>query len=478
MPYTPSAAHQAHRERLLCARGGVIACHHSRDRTAASNKAKNAARPAACQWPGRDGDAARCQEEARGERGRRGSAGARGGAPSPPVSLARTVARPPAQNPLRFSWFKPAKQGDAETLHQLAPTVDVNALGDEGDAALHAAVRSRSLAAVEVLLAAGASTSIATRPEHLQPLHVAAELADQEVAVPIIKALLAAGAAPDARDGDGGTPAHVATYYGNAEALTVLLDAGVPVDIGAGTQRGSPLYRACWSRSANAAQVVQLLLQRGAAANTPRPQPAGSALHRAVSSDEVAVVEVLLRAGAMVDARDEQGRTPLMCWGYSEDSALAGARLLLAAGAAPNAADNEGNTALHRAARETSNPPLVKFLAAWGADPLRTNKEGQRPLQLVPENVHPAYILSRLHTIAALVAAGDRDWALVPRPCPGLEGALGAVWRATPHELPQLVARLNWWALARVRTALLVLCLRTPLPQPLVMPVLARAFDY
>ena len=81
-------------------------------------------------------------------------------------------------------------------------------------------------------------------------------------------------------------------------------------------------------------------------------------------------------------------------------------------------------------------------------------------------------------TVAAVVAVGDRDWALVPRPCIGLEGALGPVWRAAPGELPQLVERLTPDALERVRTALRVLRLRTPLPPHLLMPVLARAYDF
>ena len=385
------------------------------------------------------------------------------------------VARLPAQYPSPF-WFEAAKQGDAKTLQQFAPCVDVNAKKDGGYAALHLAVRSGSLTAVEVLLAAGANPSIATGKYQNQPLHLAAEIGPPRKAVPIIKALLAAGAAPDARDYCGRTPAHDAASYGHVEGLAALLDAGVPVDSGAGTQRGSLLDCACWSRSTNAAQVVRLLLQRGAAVN-PGPQRATSPLQCAVARGRVDVMDLLLEAGAEVDVRDRAGKQPLMWRSSSSDHRLTAvtAARLLAAGADPNAADEvDGNTAMHQAAVE-KRPVLIRLLAAWGADPLRTNKRGKRPLQLVPHKKR------RARTIAALVAAGDRNWALVPRPCPGLEGALGAVWRAAPHELPQLVARLEGGALKRLRTALLVLhllVLRTPLPQPLVMPVLACAFDY
>ena len=394
-----------------------------------------------------------------------------GGALSPPLTRAH-VARSPAQDPLPF-WFEAAKQGDAETLQQLAPSVDVNAMNGEGEAALHLAVRSGSLAAVEVLLAAGADTSIATYYKW-QPLHLAADIGSPGDAVPIIKVLLAAGAALDAQAGVG-TPAHLAAISGHVEALTALLDTGVPVDIGARTQRGSLLYCACEYNPTSAAQVVRLLLHRGAAVN-PGPQPVRSPLHWAASHGSVGVMDLLLEAGAEVDARDERGRTPLMrCSNYGA-RAPATARLL-AAGADLNAADEvDGKTPVHHAAA-WCRPELVRLLAAWGADPLRTNTQGQRPLQLEPPWAHER----RYHTIAALVAAGDRDWALVPRPCPGLEGALGAVWRAAPHELPQLVARLEGGALERVRETLLVLrllVLRMPLPLRLVMPVLAHVFDY
>ena len=116
----------------------------------------------------------------------RGGEGAGGDARSPPLTRARAWGCP-AQDPLPF-WFKAAKQGDAETPQQLAPSVDVNAQdGWEEEAALHLAVCSGSLAAVEVVLAAGANPSIATKHQY-QPLHLAAKLRPPSTAVPIIKA--------------------------------------------------------------------------------------------------------------------------------------------------------------------------------------------------------------------------------------------------------------------------------------------------
>ena len=64
----------------------------------------------------------------------------------------------------------------------------------------------------------------------------------------------------------GFTAAHLAAETGHLEALTALLDAGTPVDVGQGTRYNTLLFSVCLLNTANAAQVVRLL-QRGAAVN-------------------------------------------------------------------------------------------------------------------------------------------------------------------------------------------------------------------
>jgi hypothetical protein len=76
-------------------------------------------------------------------------------------------------------------------------------------------------------------------------------------------------------------------------------------------------------------------------------QPA--TLQSAVAQGDVAQAALLLDQGAVIDARDAAGRTPLML-AVTEDR-LEIVRLLLARGADPNAADNAGHTPLQQATK-------------------------------------------------------------------------------------------------------------------------------
>jgi hypothetical protein len=72
-------------------------------------------------------------------------------------------------------------------------------------------------------------------------------------------------------------------------------------------------------------------------------------LQSAIAQGDVAQAASLLDQGAVIDARDEAGRTPLML-AVTQDK-LEIVRLLLARGADPNAADNTGHTPLQQATK-------------------------------------------------------------------------------------------------------------------------------
>ena len=232
----------------------------------------------------------------------------------------------------------------------------------------------------------------------------------------IVRALLEAGADPNALDVSGHPPLSFwAGVGGNPQVLTALLEAGAKFqtrDIDGFVQLHIAAER---DRPAS----VKALLGAGAVLNT-RNNAGRTALHAAAASVELnqaavsaaAAVAVLLEAGADPNARDNSGSTPLHL-APAGSRALMSALLDAHAGRTiqiPNARDAFGYTALHAVAR-ANNPRLIAALLDAGADIDPLDNEGNTPLLLaagstrrVGLNVPPPSFSPA--AITALAAAG------------------------------------------------------------------------
>jgi hypothetical protein len=134
---------------------------------------------------------------------------------------------------------------------------------------------------------------------------------------------------------------------------------------------------------------IERLLQEGADPNgtSPWERPTWApALHSAVNSLRLPIIERLLSAGADVDARDDLGRTPLMSvvlmWRSIEDR-IAVVERLAEAGADLNARAKNGYTALIVAMRNGAKAiPLLRRLIELGADPSLVDEEGNDAVAL------------------------------------------------------------------------------------------------
>jgi ankyrin repeat protein len=149
------------------------------------------------------------------------------------------------------------------------------------------------------------------------------------------------------------------------------------------------------AKSGDWTAMQTILKQRGSAGD---PLADGTtALHWAAFRGHREAVEALIRAGAPVDATDDNGIAPLALACGNGDEAIA--RILLEAGARPNLARPSGETPLMTAAR-TGNLPTVKTLISHGADVnAKERSKGQSALM---------WALAENHTdiVKLLIASG------------------------------------------------------------------------
>ena len=184
-----------------------------------------------------------------------------------------------------------------------------------------------------------------------------------------------------------GVPALLfAMYYGQPLIVRTMLERGAAVDVFSAAAIGiTGKLRTLLSGSpelANAVapdgfsplglasffgqkEAVELLLEYGAevnaaALNSQRVMP----LHSAVAGQHFEIAKLLIEHGALVNAEQEGGFTPLH--GACQNGQLEMVKLLLDHGADIHALSHEGRSALHFA-REGSHTQVIELLEAAGA---------------------------------------------------------------------------------------------------------------
>ncbi|XP_076225941.1 uncharacterized protein LOC116426546 isoform X2 [Nomia melanderi] len=197
-----------------------------------------------------------------------------------------------------------------------------------------------------------------------------------------------ASAAPElvnAPDAEGHTPLHLAVIAGDTQLVAVLLANGA--DVNAKDLEGHSVLH--WATVCGEAECVRLVLAAGARPSTPDLR-GGSPLHYAAqccgaaATAELAVpkkvglkvLQTLLEFGADVNAKDEDGRQPIL-WAASAGSVEAVLALARAGGsAAAGAADKDGLTALHCAASRGHARCVEALVNLCGAHPDHVDDNG------------------------------------------------------------------------------------------------------
>jgi len=290
--------------------------------------------------------------------------------------------------------------------HHLAhdPPGEANAR-DYADA-LVLSVRRDDAEMLELLLSGGAdanaSVTDSDRPWQGAPmLGVAAAMG----CVAAMRTLLAHGAAVDARLPQGFmrpagmTPLMMAASTANAQAIKLLLEAGA--DPSARDETGRTTLQ--HARTAGHKKVIAILEKEAEA----RDSAAGLDLWAASASGPVYRVRALIEAGAEPNARDPEGRTPLMIATDAGQSEIVA--LLCANGADVRAtAGPDGRADLWTFAFRCPKADVIDCLLRHGLDPDRQVASGVPPLVA-------ALRVGDKAIVRALLDNGANVHALVPK---------------------------------------------------------------
>jgi hypothetical protein len=226
--------------------------------------------------------------------------------------------------------------------------------------------------------------------------------------VEAVRAALAAGSKVNERDRNGWTPLMQAALECRPAIAQVLLDAGAKVNLQASRRRQTDfvdhghtpltLAAACFI----AHRRVQVATQRGLSTSDIESERAAP----------LALVGLLLRAGARINARDAAGRSPLMLAAMHDWPEVVEA--LLTAHADVRTQDRDGRRLLDYA----RHPAIIQSLQRAAAPPAtgrsgRTVCDAQIALSALGYDVGPVDCIAG-KSLAAVITKFQREHALPP----------------------------------------------------------------
>jgi ankyrin repeat protein len=272
--------------------------------------------------------------------------------------------------------FQAVAKGDIGAVRVLlANGADLDAKDDRGDTPLIIAVGNHNVAAVKLLIEKGADISARNHYEETA-LFEAARSMDPD----LLRVLLDTN--PDIKDKN-------AALFEAAESAPVVLQmAGAPATPNVHNEpTPAVVTEAPWVKS------VRMLLDSGANVEA-RDEEGDSPLIRAASFGQTETFELLLERGAKINVRDKRGMTPLIaaacaCAVATMNSTYDIMKILLERGADVNARTRDGTTALMMAAGSPDGPASVKLLLNKGADPMAKNNRGRTAMTFVEDSPFP-----------------------------------------------------------------------------------------
>ena len=189
----------------------------------------------------------------------------------------------------------------------------------------------------------------------------------------VVEFLISKNANVNEKNDRGNPSLHLAAIGGYTDVIEILLENGA--DINAQDNWGISAIRLAVIRGNN--EVVSMLANKGADVNEQNIEWGGSLLHTACLSKKIDLVEILIAKGVDVQATNSEGLTPLHLASNHGQNELC--VLLIEKGADVNLNGTGKDTSLHGAAW-SGKMGTVELLLASGAKINPRNAEGRTPL--------------------------------------------------------------------------------------------------
>lgn len=173
------------------------------------------------------------------------------------------------------------------------------------------------------------------------------------------------------------TPIQQAAQNGHVEVVKILLEAGVQVDPHMDSydiEMPSPLWLAA---QGGHVELVELLIRKGAYVNFSVHPSKRLPIHAATEDGHTETVHLLIINGADIDAREEDGWSPLAI--AANQNHIGVVNLLLEHNANVNAEGEDGVTALWLASQE-GHVQVIQELLDKGAKSIATRSDQRRPI--------------------------------------------------------------------------------------------------